>query len=167
MVQKLYADGGLIGRDNPSYYGGTWAWVLTEDDDAIERNHGIVQPIDISLDAVSNNNAELIAAIEALEAMPRGWNGFLCTDSQVTGYRLTGETKMIGVPDTLCERLDRIKHRHRWKVIQMAGHPTRSELNQGIRKRNGLPVSLWNVACDVRCSKMAREFLQRLNGVYQ
>ena len=157
MNASLYVDGGVCGR-NPSKIGGTWAWILVEDAILVKQASGIVTPEDIGVAAVTNNQTELLAAVRALDAAGKEWQGILWTDSQVTKYRLEDSKSFEGVPSWL--RLWTLAIRRqprRYRIKLLGGHPSLQELEQGCR-RDGTPVSKWNVFCDEECQRLAKSF---------
>lgn len=172
----LYCDGGVIGR-NPSAHGGTWAWCeiaeRSKDWVLFDHDSGVVCPSDPSSlspgttvswwppKPITNNVTELWAAVHALTAAGRGWDGVLHTDSKVTMLRLTTGTGFGGVPQWLRLLTLGLRRGRRWKVELVGGHPTKDELLAGTLRRNGLPASKWNVWCDERCNQLAKEFLAR------
>ncbi len=161
--QALYTDGGCIQR-NPSSIGGTWAWVLVEDGRVFAEDGQIVASASGVIPAngtpVSNNVAELVAAVRGLEALPRGWSGRFCCDSQVTIGRLFWGYPFRGVPQELVERAQKAV-RNLWiRPVLLQGHPTKADLERGIGVKRGLPVSKWNVAVDRMCQEEARKCLE-------
>jgi len=50
------------------------------------------------------------------------------------------------------------------KVVLLGGHPNKKELASWIRK-DGLPVSKFNVLCDKLCGERAAEHLKALGEV--
>lgn len=161
----LYTDGGVI-RKNPSEIGGTWAWCQVADTgERFEQRSGVVTPAQIGMPWVSNNYTELLAAVEGLEQLPEGWCGVLYTDSFVTLTRISPETKKPkwkNIPDNLRLRAEAAKARAGWfKVVLLGGHPNKTELASG-RRKDGLPVSQWNVWCDKACGEEARKYLEQL-----
>jgi ribonuclease HI len=144
-------------KKNPSPFGGTWAWVLTEDGKVLDKDSGKLFPNGGK--PTSNNFSELFAATEALEAMPDNFfGGILYTDSRITLLRLTTSNSFKGIPDWLRIRTLDLRRNRKWKVVLVAGHPTKIELKQGFRKRNGLPTSKWNQWCDRECTRLAKGF---------
>jgi hypothetical protein len=80
-IVALFADGGLASK-NPSPIGGVWAWCgVNANNERIIQRSGFTPPG--KKGTVSNNNSELIALVLALEAMPEGWTGKVCSDSKV------------------------------------------------------------------------------------
>lgn len=175
MALELYSDGGVV-KSNPSKIGGTWAWCLVKDNELIAEASGIIQPRDFGVKAITNNQTELLAAIEGMEwaeivnerncPKPWKWDNFvhpvLFTDSRITQLRLTSSNSFAGIPQALRLRALELRRCNRWRVILVAGHPTKKELAAGFRKRNGLPVSKWNVRCDEACRKAGKSFLRKL-----
>lgn len=173
MTQALYTDGGCIGA-NPSPLGGTFAWCLVDSDiDQIIRSaSGIILPADYDGQPISNNVAELRAAVEGIEAMPEGWTGTIHSDSQITLGRLFENWSTKGIPDALWSRLYHVKNGRiyggsiKWVLLQ--GHPTRADLGCGVGAKRHLPVSKWNQWADRECQRLAREYLaekQKAGGV--
>jgi hypothetical protein len=156
---RLYADGGVITR-NPSDEGGAWAWRLVSDaDEIVLQGSGVILPAEAGLPQITNNLTELLACVEALEAMPGSWRGTLFTDSLVTLCRLfNADPSFNGVPPEL-EARTWAQRRRLWgyRVVLLDGHPTRKQLASGIGKR-GNPCSKWNVACDEECRRLAVAF---------
>ena len=161
LTYDVYCDGGVIGR-NPSAYGGTWAWTLVNSaGKRLECDSGVVEPKTWGLQKITNNFTELYAALQALQAMPKGWQGFLWTDSRITYYRLTSSNKFNGIPEDLQQLCIKLRMIRTWTIMHLGGHPTRSDLEVGYDER-GLPVSIYNVWCDKECKRQAKLFLGRL-----
>jgi ribonuclease HI len=172
VTQRLYCDGGVL-KVNPSPYGGTWAWCLTNDEPKYANDgdsgenitrcaSGFISPEWGVNGFVSNNVSELWAAVSALEVMPFDWKGTLCSDSQVTLGRLAREWPLRGVPDYLAHWLADIRLRLRTDLLGvefllLQGHPTKADLASGIGARHGYPVSKFNVWCDQACTERAKE----------
>ena len=157
----LFVDGGLVGK-NPSKLGGTWCycWVDTKDQ-LMHHRCGLILPEEMGVEAVTNNQTELLAAIYALDSVADGWHGDLFTDSKVTLYRIMRgipEGKP-GVPEWLRQELMKLRSLKRWRAILVGGHPTRRELERGYRIKNNLPVHQFNQFCDSECQRLARNFL--------
>ena len=155
----VYCDGGVIGP-NPSAIGGTWAWCWVDSyGNRYRHAGGVVTPLRLGVEKVTNNVTELLAAVRLLLSLPDDWHGTLWTDSQVTLYRLTRpEAGMTGVPERLAELLREVLKGKSMNVVLCGGHPTKEELRGGFRKRNGLPVSRHNVFCDHLCNRAAANF---------
>lgn len=167
----LYSDGGCINR-NPSPYGGTWAYVLVDDDDEtiIQTAHGYVPRSHMDGD-VTNNQMEFHAIIHGLLRIPNPENlKEVRSDSNITLGRIFKDWSITNIPDWILEErklaLKRYKTRN-WtnmlmlKYTLLDGHPTQAQLEAGIGKREH-PVSKWNVLCDKLCNDEAQEFLQNL-----
>lgn len=159
---RVYTDGGVIKR-NPSVIGGTWAYVQTDerDQDVFEAS-GFVTPEQIGKPDVSNNVTELLAVLEAMEALPKGWAGEILTDSMVTLRRVRRTRKQAqlhGVPESMRLRLARCKRRlGGYTVSLLGGHPNKKEVAAGLRK-DGRPCSRHNVRCDDLCRLESEKFL--------
>jgi ribonuclease HI len=161
-MSDLYCDGGVI-QVNPSPYGGTFSWVLIEDNQIVKEGCGIVPPIEVGLLTVSNNLMELYAALAGLVQMGEDWRGTLWTDSQVTFFRLGSSLKLNGIPREIRTQCLQIRRARRWQVNLLKGHPTRPMLRKGyVRNCYGkrVPVSKWNVYCDQKCQQLAKEFFE-------
>jgi len=162
--ESLFCDGGTIGR-NPSPLGGTFAWCLIRKETPeisimVKQDHGAFEPADVNMEIIGNNLAELFAAVRALSAVPEGWPGTLWTDSRITLYRLTTGERFMGIPDWLRERTLKLRKGRSYVVKLLGGHPTREELRKG-RRRDGKPVSRFNVWCDLKCGEAAELFRKR------
>ncbi len=158
---SLFCDGGLIGR-NPSSLGGTWCYCWVDaSDQLIHYQSGFILPHEYELAAVTNNQAELVAAIRALASVPAGWQGLIHTDSKVTLHRISRDIPpgKDGVPEALRLELMDLRRTRRWRAVFVAGHPNKQELTRGYRLRNHLPVSRYNQFCDSECQRLARNFL--------
>lgn len=161
----IYTDGGLLSR-NPSSLGCTCAFVAVEEDRVIEEMAWRIVPREIGMEDVSSNIAELLAVIFALRWVGTeqpGWAGLLHTDSEVTATRLRRlscglQPKFTGVPSAVQRWLRHAIGRvGNFGIVEIAGHPTKAELEAGKDKKAGLPVSKWNVRCDKLCN-LAKEY---------
>jgi len=176
----IYTDGGCLLK-NPSPYGGMWSWCAVDTLDArplikniivggvnseqkiIAHDSGLVQVRAGQL--FTNNNAEMIAAVKALEAMPDGWTGVLYSDSEVTLGRLFKNHALNGLAPNVVERMRAVLKRvGKVKGVLLQGHPTRADLATGIGKKRGLPVSVHNVFCDNECKRLAKEWATKNNS---
>lgn len=164
-IAAAYVDGGVI-QVNPSPVGGTWAWAFVNAvGDKLISDAGLVLPPFGGLDYISNNLTEMMAAVQALEALPKGWHGAFYSDSQITLGRLFQGWKWRGIPQELRDRarlaLDRLKINGALQVKYelLKGHPTKAELAAGRSGRMG--VSKWNVYCDAECGRVGAEYMQR------
>ena len=160
LPDSIYCDGGMI-KQNPSPYGGAWAWCWVRKGKRISSASGIIKPSDLGMETVSNNVMELIAAMRAINSSPPDWSGVLYTDSIVTLHRMTDGKRFKGIPYSIrLEALD-LRRNRKWKVNLVAGHPTRKNLQDGFK--NGaygkVRVSEHNVFCDQLCTLRAKEFL--------
>jgi ribonuclease HI len=157
-IVAVYADGGVIER-NPSPLGGTWAWCHVDAVGArLAHGSGV-----LAVPGTTNNVSEFAAAVLALEALPDGWAGQLCSDSQITLGRLCWGWTLTGLP------LDWV---HRGSVVLarlgtltpvlLQGHPTAADLRRGTGAKRGYPVSVHNVWCDAACQREAVAYRSRL-----
>lgn len=170
-MNDLFCDGGVI-LTNPSSYGGSYAWVLIENDQIIKEGNGIVLPTDVGLPVITNNLMELQAALSGISQMEKGWEGTLWTDSQVTFFRLGSSESFGGIPAKMRAQCLELRRARRWQVKLLKGHPTQVMLNKGyVTNHLGkhIPVNKWNVYCDEKCQQLAKEFLenkeQHLSGL--
>jgi ribonuclease HI len=153
-IVALYCDGGLVGPVNPSPDGGTWAWCAVNPFGArIAQASGVIDAPRGG--TVSNNVAEFVAAVLALETVPAGWSGTLYSDSLITLNRLFQGWTLTNIPPDWVQRgsaaLQRLGNAN-WVLLQ--GHPTKAELQAG-RGKKGYPVSEHNVWCDQACRAAA------------
>lgn len=180
----VYADGGVLFHSR-SPFGGTWAWrhvnragdvVCQEAGVAVPRRYARQQidrlldvPTHVApLETVTNNYTELLAALHGLEALPDRWSGTVCSDSQITLGRISGQyRKMNGIPEAIQERL-RVQRRRlgEIRVRLLAGHPSKDDLTAGTKAKNGVlyPVSLHNVWCDARCTDLGRRLANAIGA---
>lgn len=155
---ELFTDGGTVGP-NPSPIGGSWAWILVRKGRLMSRASGLLTPEDAGLGTISNNVAELYAALRGIEALPEGFAGAVWTDSLITLNRLMDGEKWSGVPEWLQKRVVEARSSRKWSYdcSLLGGHPNRDELFDGKRK-DGKIVSRWNVYCDEMCKKIAKRY---------
>jgi hypothetical protein len=166
-MQRLFTDGGNIGN-NPSTIGGTYAYVLVEDDIIIAKASGIITPERMKVEAVTNNQSELYAIGKGIYALPKDWEGEICTDSYVTIRRVFHKGTMAGVPPWLIEATIKVRYRLKgMKVtyLHLGGHPSGEELRAGVRQ-DGRPCSEYNVLCDQLCNAEGQAYLadRRVRG---
>lgn len=169
FAHELFTDGGLISDPNakvknPSPIGGTIAWVRVENGVVVERDVEIIVPSDIDMPAVSNNNTELLALITAIEKLPNDWRGRINSDSQVALGWVFKDWKQDNIPPVICRRLNKLFAERglflsRQKSRLLQGHPTKADLERGIGAKRNLPVSEFNVQCDLMCSQAATAYL--------
>lgn len=168
-IAHIFTDGGVIGR-NPSDTGGVWAWVQVSRENArLGFALGAVTPAEAGLAKVSNNLTELLAAVEAMEALPAGWNGTIHTDSHCTLRRLVNDrASMKGIPAWLQDRLKAARGRlGGFQVRLLGGHPDDAELGRGARA-DGARVSSHNVYVDTLCAQAKGRFLrERVEARYR
>lgn len=153
LIPEVYCDGGLVGP-NPSPLGGVWAYCWVDSNGVrIHQASGLVEPEDLGVESITNNDMELLAALRVLKSLPPDWRGFLCTDSSVTISRL-GRGEANAVIPWMGEVLQRFRRVDRgYHLRLLAGHATRKELNRGYRLKNKLPTSFHNQWCDEACNK--------------
>jgi Ribonuclease HI len=161
----LYSDGGCC-KKNPSPYGISWAFVATdENDEEIYRESGHITTANCKGYKASNNLAEMIAAVKALEYARGNLAGntlreiTLYCDSELTLHTLFLGYSMKRLPRNVIQRMNgvltaiRIGRAKHINWILVAGHPTKKDLEQGFKVKNKqkLPVSKYNVECDKMC----------------
>lgn len=156
-IIELYADGGCV-KKNPSPFAITWAWCAVDENDrrVIERG-GIVlsQPGR----PASNNWAEQIAIVLALEAMPDGWSGLVCSDSMIALGRVFKGWRTKNLPENIKQRAkDAVARLGKIETRLLQGHPTKKDLENGVGAKRGFPVSKHNVFCDEECNRQAKKF---------
>lgn len=159
-IVAIYADGGVIGR-NPSEIGGVWAFCgIDADGNRVVEQGGVVE-VTPSWKLVTNNHTEQIAICKAMEAMPAGWSGAVCSDSKIALGRVFEEWGTKNLPAIISKRcalaLGRLGE---LKPVLLQGHPTAEDLERGIGAKRGLPVSIHNVWCDTRCNEEKEKFLR-------
>ena len=153
VIKHIYTDGGVIWDGNPggSKLGGTWAYVLTdENDELVSSDYGTLKLDDRP---TTNNHTELFAAIQGLKAVPDKWVGVFCSDSEITLGRMFRGWKFKNVPQFLIDdlraqlcRVGNLIPRH------VGGHPTKKQLEKGYNRR-GNETSKWNKVCDDLCNQ--------------
>lgn len=160
-IIALYADGGVI-KKNPSTIGGTWAWCgVDESGNRVIEKYGAVPAT--AKRTVSNNHTEQIAITLALEAMPDGWSGTVYSDSQIALGRVFKGWRENNLPQNISDRTRAaVRRLGTIKTVLLQGHPTKADLECGIGKKRGYPVSIHNVKCDDLCKLAAKEYLQSL-----
>ncbi|MCL5265164.1 MAG: hypothetical protein M1343_08245 [Chloroflexi bacterium] len=161
-ISALYSDGGVI-LHNPSNIGGTYAWCHVEDDQIVDHGSSIIlATLDMQ---ITNNVAEYVAAVSALESVPNNWSGYLCSDSQVTLGRLFQGWKLDGIPSEWARRAtDALFRLGDVRGILLQGHPNKADLLRGVGAKRNLPVSKWNVHCDRECQRQAGLCLERVRA---
>lgn len=163
QITAVYADGGVV-QVNPSPYGATWAFVHVDESGAVVRERSGLFTRWPDAGSYTNNFAEFLAVVEALEHLPVGWRGDVCSDSAVTLGRFFHGWKISGLPAWLVSRGAVVRNRLDWtacRPVQLDGHPTKAQLAAGVGKRGNL-VSAHNVRCDALCGEQASEFLNTI-----
>lgn len=159
-----FTDGG-VGFVNPSPHCGTWAFCHVLDDKIVHQASGVVLPNQDGYgDTVSNNTSELLAIVRCVAALPERWEGVLYGDSLNSLNRFRGKGTPKGVPKLLWQEMLFQRSRHpELKMVLLGGHPTRADLERGVRG-DGKLVSPWNVAMDKECCRLAEEFFAANGG---
>ena len=149
-IAKIYTDGGLC-SPNPSKLGGVWAWcaVDSEDEFIYGESGYFVAP---EGKEITSHQAEFAAMTRALEAMPLGWEGTVCSDSELTINRFSKGHSCFNIPPNMLQRgvmvLEKLGDP---KFVLLAHKPTKDDLEHGYSLKSGLPVSIWNKWCDKQC----------------
>jgi ribonuclease HI len=168
----LYVDGGCI-LANPSTIGATWAarYIVRATDQSPEDGDVIFEIAGVRgctprFPSVTNNVAELIAAVEGIERLAVGWRGTIYSDSAVTLGRLSSGYALRSVPAWLSKRCRAALRRIDIPNVQwvlLAGHPTADELAKG-RARHGGRVSQHNKWCDRAARKAGAAYLAQVTS---
>jgi ribonuclease HI len=161
----VYADGGCVSC-NPSPYGGSWAWRQVDARGLVPQamsglfiacgESSCQQSDHWPMPVVTNNAMEFVAVVLALEYLPPGWHGQVCSDSRITLERFFNGARMAGIPDIWrlrgAEAMRPLDWAHCTPVL-VKGHPTRADLATGVHAISGRPVSEHNVRCDAACTR--------------
>jgi ribonuclease HI len=160
-IVAIYADGGVILK-NPSAIGGTWAYCLVDEhDERFIRAGGVVPATPSRM--ITNNHMEQIAIIRALEEMPAGWSGMVCSDSKIALGRVIEGWAGRNLPNNVAKRSAlAVVRLGKIEPVLLQGHPTKLDLQKGIGARSGRPVSKHNVWCDKECQRQAKKYLKTL-----
>jgi ribonuclease HI len=175
MIQ-LYTDGGVC-RKNPSPYGLSWAFIAVDENGTIlHEDSGRISTSDCKGYLASNNLAEMIAAVKALEwvvvfadnmkGMDEPVEFTLDSDSELTLNRIFKNYSIKKLPKNVIKRLGTALACLRELGVDLqykllAGHPTKKDLAQGFKEKKGkrYPVSSFNVYVDNLCKKQAKLLL--------
>lgn len=172
-IVSVYCDGGVVSK-NPSEIAGTWAYCFVGGGRNIIDNTPVVNGLDYGKpvlkiesgiiysanEKVTNNITEYLAALNALEALPSGWSGNFCSDSQVTLGRLFDDWKNNNLPTRYVSRArEALGKLGTINPVLVDGHPSKKQLAAGKGKR-GHHVSLFNVMCDQACGTRSEEAKQ-------
>lgn len=163
-VTEVYADGGVIWDGSPgaSTIGGTWAFCFVDSEgNRIFELAGVLQSTPTG--HVTNNWTEQVAIVKALENLPEGWSGLVCSDSQVALGRVFKGWREKNLPRNISDRSKAAVSRLgtiETKLLQ--GHPTKADLECGIGKKRGYPVSIHNIWCDEACGIAGKEYVAKM-----
>lgn len=152
-VVRAYCDGGVYGASR-SDVAASWAYrIVDEGGKVIAEASGVLLP-NALVDTLTNNYAEYVAAVRALEACPVGHRVILCSDSLITIRRLLDGWATNGLPEKLVRRGNKAVGRLSAVSDELHdGHPTALHLAQGYGKR-GNPVSIHQQWCDRECTRV-------------
>lgn len=163
-MNQLFADGGVI-EHNPSTIAGTWAVRLLAGETVLQEQSGVITLAEAGLEAITNNQTELLAIVRGLALLPNDWCGAVCSDSQNALGRCWWGWKWTNIPPWLHAEYQRERRRLKrfndFNIVLLDGHPNRAQLAAGIGKRGHL-VSEHNVAVDKACGQAAADYLKRL-----
>jgi hypothetical protein len=102
----------------------------------------------------------------ALKALPDGWSGQVCTDSQLTLRRCFEAAAVNTIPQEWYRGCAAERRRlGTLTPVLLAGHPNGDELRDGFKiKPSGIryPVSIHNKWADEECNRVKRDYLTRL-----
>lgn len=169
MIKALYTDGGVCLK-NPSQYGVSWAFVAVDENDTeVARGSNRITTPDCGRYKASNNLAEMIAAVRALEYAADNAVGVriadtitLFSDSELTLNRLFRRYSTRLLPNNVVTRGEAAlstlgKAGILVEPVLLAGHPTKKNLADGFKLKKGksYPVSKWNVLVDGLCTEEA------------
>lgn len=143
-VSLISTDGGLIGAPGKAE-GVTWAYVHV-------NKHGIVIKKESGYDLrlKTSPQAESLALIKALEALPEGWSGTVegdCEYSMHVVFNLWRDKKL----DPQLKERKNLLNIGDVKLRHVKGHPSKKDRARGHTK-TGKPVSEYNVICDDLCN---------------
>jgi ribonuclease HI len=169
-IIAVYCDGGCI-KKNPSTIGITWAFTaINAAQEQVIKRGGVVPYTNKPL---TNNHAEQIAIVLALEAMPEGWSGHVYSDSRCALGRVFRAWSTHNLSQDIIDRSKAALPRlGRVGYTLLKGHPTPEWLERGYSdvlsdfNTNGngveyLPVSQFNVWADKECGRQARTYLNK------
>jgi len=167
----LYADGGVI-QKNPSEIGGTWAYIIVDDDDEtiLYRDSGVVTRAEVGV-PVTNNQMEFLALVRGLlgHTSLSAHLTEVRSDSNISLGRLFKGWSITNIPQWMIDEWKTALKHYDTKVwtnclmmkhTLLDGHPTKSQLANGFGKR-GHPVSKFNVLCDRMCNEEAQEYKEQ------
>ena len=164
----LYVDGGVI-THNPSEIGGTWAARLLLKGYTTQDRSGFVTPRHVGMPFVTNNLTEMLAMLNGLSMLGKGWHGTVYSDSQITIGRVSMGYRWKNIPKWMHAKFQRVRadlvggyslfSDVGINFVLLDGHPTKAQLAAGIGKR-GHPVSEHNVWCDKECGRISADYMR-------
>jgi hypothetical protein len=143
QVVRIYCDGGVIddhrGVRSRSSVGGVWAYCGVDANNLRILEAGGVVKATRSRD-VTNNHMKQIALCKAMEDMPCGWEGCICSDSYVALRRAFFGGSTYNLPRNIRDRSAeaRMLLGH-VDVVVCKGHPRREMLMSGQAWRYEVP----------------------------
>jgi ribonuclease HI len=148
----------VVGR-NPSPFAVTFAYCY------VNKEGEIVKAFSgFSEEHSTNNEAEFLALMLALEGLPTGWGGKVFSDSLTTLRRFLENSPCKGLDPDLRERgLEVLNKLSVCRFELVSGHPTKKELEAGFSVE-GRKVSKFNVVCDDLCTREAQNY-KAANGI--
>ena len=164
------ADGGCR-IQNPSPYGGMWAFRITNRRGLpLVQARGVVLPCEVSpLTTVSNNLTETLAVLVGLEYLPAGWSGLVRTDSlnAIRVIRDIGKPRNW-LPADILTRVHAVRNKlGKLDYELLAGHPKASHLalmraGQACASARGYAYCLHNHWAHQACNEAWSEYEQEL-----
>jgi ribonuclease HI len=167
----LYADGGVVGRNDGTNAGGVWAFCWVDEHNTRTWEQGGIYPVA----GVGNNTMEYLAIAKALASVADrfpGWSGPVCSDSRNALNAILGNWSCRYVPARWQRRMREVLNTlGDVRGVLLQGHPTREELEVGYGRgrrdannnsRRGLPVSTHNVWCDGHCNGLKASYYLQL-----
>lgn len=176
----VFCDGGQL-SPNPSRVGGSWAWGGVEgvDTKTVEVFYPFEQTVSTrpgypggvsgsqplligrsgyylptpAVPLITNNYAEFCAILRALEALPDGWSGRVASDSRVALSWVFECVSERFLPRPLIQRAGKARGRlGELEPMNLSGHPSVEDINRGLSRKRGLPVSQHQDWCDKACT---------------
>ena len=161
-VDLVVCDAGTLGV-NGKAKAVSWAYCFVD-----SRNNLITSKVDMNWELKTSPQGEVLAIIEALEALPVGWSGKVWSDCLYAlkvvfktdywdGYIWSDKKlnpKLKKRRDVLWRKYDGFKD---FEIELLSGHPNKKELEAKVAK-NGRRVSEWNVVCDSLCTDIMEEW---------
>lgn len=188
-IVSLYVDGGCT-LGNPSRFAAQWAYcqvdaeghhvkemsgiILRATDPTLRTvnrpDRVIVVPSgEINPNGLTNQLSELVALTLGVESLPLDWVGHIYSDSESALHRMFQGESMGGIPEEWqyrCQLAPGRLRRPQWTLL--GGHPTKADLESGIRAarpgKRALPCSVHQAWCDFECQRLGKKFVEILKA---